>query len=105
MSGAWPYLVGPWSYGSFIIGYFVLLTFILISAACYVRWRQNAWWRRVRNVPVDDLCAMRSRSGLWPFQEIAIQWLIDFREREPYANPPEMPPEALYRSSKRPQNQ
>ena len=96
MTNRWQYLVGPWSYGSFIVGYFIFLTILGISLGYWVRHRQNVWWREIRNEPLNELSAIRSRGRLSDFQAAAIEWLIEFRETCPHEPVPQEPPDDIY---------
>jgi hypothetical protein len=96
MTNRWQYLVGPWSYGSFIVGYSIFLTLLAISAGYWVRHQQNAWWRKLKNKPLNELLAIRSRDRLSQSQAMVIEWLIEFREHYPFEPMPEQPPDDVH---------
>jgi hypothetical protein len=92
----WHYLVGPWPYGSFIIGYGIFVTAIGLSLAYWVRRRHYAWWRQVRGKSLSELYELKSCNGISHYRENAIDWMVHFLQEHPFEPVPEEPPAQIF---------
>ncbi len=86
------YLVGPWPYGSFIVGYCIFVTTVALSLACWVRRRHYAWWCQVRGKSLSELYELKSCSSISHYRENAIDWMVHFLQEHPLEPVPEEPP-------------